>query len=418
MEKYIINGGKPLKGEVTISGAKNASVAIIPAVILSDEPCIIENVPLIQDNEILFKILNDLGAKVDMLDKNTFRIDCTEVHSTSCSYEYTSKMRASYYFLGALLSKYKNAAIAMPGGCHLGIRPIDQHIKGFEALGAKVNTAQGIIYASADKLTGNNVFLDVVSVGATMNIMLAAVKAEGVTTIENAAKEPHIVDLANFLNSMGAKVKGAGTDVIRITGVSKLHGTRYTVIPDQIEAGTYMAMAAATKGDVLIKNVIPKHLEPITAKLEEMNIGVQEFGDSVRVYYNGEFKPANIKTMPYPGFPTDMQPILVSLLALAHGRSKVIENVWTERFKYVEELKKMGAKIDINGNMAMIEGIEAYLPAPLCATDLRAGAAMLIASLAAEGTSEIKDIYHIDRGYEKVIEKIENLGGSIRRVSY
>ena len=418
MEKYIINGGKPLHGDVYISGAKNASVAIIPAVILSDEPCIIENVPMIQDNELLFRILNEMGAKIEQLDKNTFKIDGSNITSTSCSYEYTSKMRASYYFLGALLSKYGSADIAMPGGCHLGSRPIDLHIKGFEALGAKIKTEGGKIYAKADKLVGNSVFLDIVSVGATMNIMLAAVKADGITTIENAAKEPHIVDLANLLNSMGAKVKGAGTDVIKITGVEHLHGTRYAVIPDQIEAGTYMVMAAATKGDVRIHNVIPKHMEPITAKLEEMNVGVEENGDTIRVYYKQEFKNANIKTMPYPGFPTDMQPIFVSLLSLAKGTSKVIENVWSDRFKYVDEFRKMGANIDINGNMAIIEGVDKFYPAPLSATDLRAGAAMLICALNAEGQSEIININHIDRGYEKIVEKIEGIGGSIRRVSY
>lgn len=417
MDKYIITGGKPLSGSVTISGAKNAAVAIVPAAILSDEPCIIENVPMIQDIEVQLKILSQLGAEVELLDKNTIKLDCTKIHTTTCSFELTSKMRASYYFIGALLSKYKHADIALPGGCNLGDRPIDLHVKGFEALGATVDNKGGRIKASADELIGNNVFLDTVSVGATMNIMLAAVKAQGVTTIENAAKEPHIVDLANFLNSMGAKVKGAGTDIIKIKGVEKLSGTRYAIIPDQIEAGTYMVMAAATKGDVTINNVIPKHLEPISAKLEEMNVGIEEFGDSIRVYYKGEFNKSTVKTMPYPGFPTDMQPIITTILALSQGISTVVETVWDSRYKYVSELKKMGAKINVNGNMAVIEGVTSFEGAPVLATDLRAGAAMLIAGLVAEGTTEISEIYHIDRGYERVVEKIEGIGGSIRRVS-
>lgn len=417
MEKYIITGGKPLNGSVCISGAKNAAVAIVPAVILSDEPCIIENVPMIQDIEVQFKILTELGAKIELLDKNTVKIDCTSISTTTCSFELTSKMRASYYFMGALLSKYKHADIALPGGCNLGDRPMDLHIKGFEALGAKVETKGGRIEAAADELIGNNVFLDTVSVGATMNIILASVKAQGTTTIENAAKEPHIVDLANFLNSMGAKIKGAGTDIIKIKGVEKLSGTRYAIIPDQIEAGTYMVMAAATKGDVTIHNVIPKHLEPISAKLEEMNVGVEEGGDYVRIFYKERFNKSTVKTMPYPGFPTDMQPIITTLLALSDGTSTVIETVWDSRYKYVSELKKMGAKINVNGNMAVIEGVEGFSGAPVLATDLRAGAAMLIAGLSAEGNTEISEIYHIDRGYERVVEKIEGIGGTIRRVS-
>lgn len=417
MDKYVITGGKKLLGSVTISGAKNASVAIIPAAILSDGPCIIENIPMIQDIEVQIKILTNLGANVEVLDRNTLKIDCSDINTTKCSFELTSKMRASYYFIGALLSKYKEADVALPGGCNLGDRPVDLHIKGFKALGANVEEKGGRIIAKADKLIGNNVFLDTVSVGATMNIMMAAVKAEGITTIENAAKEPHIVDLANFLNSMGAKVKGAGTDIIKITGVQKLSGTRYTVIPDQIEAGTYMVMAAATKGDVVINNVIPKHMEPIVAKLEEMNVGVEESGDSIRVYYKGDFNKSTVKTMPYPGFPTDMQPIITTLLALSKGTSTVIETVWESRYKYIGELKKMGAKINVNGNMAVVEGVESFYAAPVCATDLRAGAAMLIAALAAEGTTEISDIVHIDRGYERVVEKINDMGGNIRRVS-
>ena len=417
MEKYVIHGGKVLNGSVTVSGAKNAAVAIIPAVVLCDEPCIIENVPMIRDIEILIKILSEMGAEIEFLDKNTVKLDCTKIHTTSCSYEYTSKMRASYYILGAMLSKYGQADIALPGGCNLGNRPMDLHIKGFEKLGATVEIKGGKIIARAEALKGNNVFLDTVSVGATINIMLAAVKAEGLTIIENAAKEPHIVDVANFLNSMGANVKGAGTDVIRIKGVDKLKATRYSVIPDQIEAGTYMIMAAATGGDVTINNVIPRHMEPITAKLREMNVGVETNGDAIRIYKKGPLNKANVKTMPYPGFPTDMQPLIVTLLSLANGVSTVIETVWDSRFKYTEELKKMGAKISINGNVAIVEGVEALYGSPVLATDLRAGAAMLVAGLVAEGQTEIMDIYHIDRGYEKVVEKIEALGGTIRRIS-
>ncbi|MBQ4109894.1 MAG: UDP-N-acetylglucosamine 1-carboxyvinyltransferase [Clostridia bacterium] len=417
MEKYVIHGGKVLNGSVTVSGAKNAAVAIIPAVVLCDEPCIIENVPMIRDIEILIKILSEMGAEIEFLDKNTVKLDCTKIHTTSCSYEYTSKMRASYYILGAMLSKYGQADIALPGGCNLGNRPMDLHIKGFEKLGATVEIKGGKIIARAEALKGNNVFLDTVSVGATINIMLAAVKAEGLTVIENAAKEPHIVDVANFLNSMGANVKGAGTDVIRIKGVEKLKATHYSVIPDQIEAGTYMVMAAATGGDVTVKNVIPKHMEPITAKLREMNVGVEINGDAIRIFKKGPLNKANVKTMPYPGFPTDMQPLIVTLLSLANGVSTVIENVWDSRFKYTEELKKMGAKISINGNVAIVEGVEALYGSPVLATDLRAGAAMLVAGLVAEGKTEIMDIYHIDRGYEKVVDKIEALGGTIRRIS-
>ena len=417
MEKYVIHGGKVLNGSVTVSGAKNAAVAIIPAVVLCDEPCIIENVPMIRDIEILIKILSEMGAEIEFLDKNTVKLDCTKIHTTSCSYEYTSKMRASYYILGAMLSKYGQADIALPGGCNLGNRPMDLHIKGFEKLGATVEIKGGKIIARAEALKGNNVFLDTVSVGATINIMLAAVKAEGLTVIENAAKEPHIVDVANFLNSMGANVKGAGTDVIRIKGVEKLKATHYSVIPDQIEAGTYMVMAAATGGDVTVKNVIPKHMEPITAKLREMNVGVEINGDAIRIFKKGPLNKANVKTMPYPGFPTDMQPLIVTLLSLANGVSTVIENVWDSRFKYTEELKKMGAKISINGNVAIVVGVEALYGSPVLATDLRAGAAMLVAGLVAEGKTEIMDIYHIDRGYEKVVDKIEALGGTIRRIS-
>ncbi len=416
LEKYVINGGKPLFGDIVISGAKNVAVAMIPACLLSDEPCIIENVPFIRDVDLMIKILKELGAEVDFIDASTLRIDSRKVTTTSCSAEYSSKMRASYYLLGALISKYGSAEISLPGGCDLGPRPMDQHIKGFEALGASIQIKGGRVIANAEHLTGDSVFLDIVSVGATINIMLAAVKAKGLTVIENAAKEPHIVDLANFLNSMGANIKGAGTDIIKIKGVDHLKGSRYQIIPDQIEAGTYMIMAAATKGDILIKNVIPKHMEPITAKLEEMGIGIQELGDSIHVFYQGTLKKANVKTLPYPGFPTDMQPLITTLLALAEGTSTVTESIWDSRFKYVEELKKMGANITVNGSTAIIEGVRELTGAPVYATDLRAGAAMLVAGVVAKGTTEIMDIYHIDRGYEKVIEKIAGVGGDIKRI--
>lgn len=411
----MINGGRPLFGEIVVSGAKNVVAAMIPACILSDEPCIIENVPFIRDAELMIKILKELGAEIEFIEPTTLRIDSTKLHTTSCSPEYTSKMRASYYLLGALVSKYGSAEISLPGGCDLGPRPMDQHIKGFQALGAEMKIKSGRVLAAADHLKGNSVFLDIVSVGATINIMLAAVKAKGITTIENAAKEPHIVDIANFLNSMGANIKGAGTDIIKINGVEYLSGTRYQIIPDQIEAGTYMIMAAASKGDVVIKNVIPKHMEPISAKLEEMGVGIEEMGDSIRVFYKGGLKKANVKTLPYPGFPTDMQPLITTLLALADGTSTVTESIWDNRFKYVEELKKMGANITVNGTTAIVEGVTELSGAPVFATDLRAGAAMLVAGVAAKGTTEIMDIYHIDRGYENVVEKVSGVGGSIKR---
>ncbi len=412
----MITGGKPLFGDIVISGAKNVAVAMIPACILSDEPCVIENVPFIRDVELMIKILRELGAEVDFIEPTTLRIDSTKLHTTSCAAEYTSKMRASYYLLGALVSKYGSAEISLPGGCDLGPRPMDQHIKGFQALGADMKIKGGRVLASAEHLNGNSVFLDIVSVGATINIMLAAVKAKGLTVIENAAKEPHIVDLANFLNSMGANIKGAGTDIIKIKGVEYLKGSRYQIIPDQIEAGTYMIMAAASKGDLMIKNVIPKHMEPITAKLEEMGVGIEELGDSIRVFYQGVLKKANVKTLPYPGFPTDMQPLITTLLALADGTSTVTESIWDNRFKYVEELKKMGANITVNSTTAIVEGVPELSGAPVFATDLRAGAAMLVAGVAAKGTTEIMDIYHIDRGYENVIEKISGVGGTIQRI--
>lgn len=418
MERYIINGGKPLLGEVTISGAKNVAVAMIPASLLSDTPCILENVPDISDVRVMIEILKKLGAEVYYKSPGNLYIDGTKVNSTTVPYELSSKMRASYYFLGAMLAKFNRAEVALPGGCDLGNRPIDQHIKGFEAMGATTELKAGAIIARAEGLCGTTIFLDMVSVGATINIMLCATKANGITIIENAAKEPHIVDIANFLNSMGAKIKGAGTDTIRITGVSKLRGSTYSIIPDQIEAGTYMIMGAATKGDILIKNVIPKHLEPMTAKLIEIGVGIEEFDDSIRVYYKNQFKKAVVKTMPYPGFPTDMQPIILTLLTISNGISTVIETVWDARFKFTDEIKKMGANIKINGNMALVEGVPELMCAPIRATDLRAGAAMIIAGLMANGKTEIYDIYHIERGYENILEKIVALGGDIKKEEF
>ncbi len=414
MKRFVITGGKPLEGEVVISGAKNVAVAMIPATLLADSPCTLENVPDISDVRVMINILDRLGAEVYYKSPGVLYIDGTKVNSTTVPYELSSRMRASYYFMGALLGKYNSAQVALPGGCNLGQRPIDQHVKAFEALGATTVTGGGSVTANADKLVGNNIFLDMVSVGATINAMLCACRAEGNTVIENAAKEPHIVDVANFLNSMGAKIKGAGTDSIKITGVPSLSGTTYSIIPDQIEAGTYMVMAAATRGNVKISNVIPKHLEPMTAKLIEIGVGVEEFDDAIHIFPKNEvYKNAVVKTMPYPGFPTDMQPIIVTLLSIAKGTSTVTETVWDSRFKFTEELKKMGANIRTNGNMAFIEGVEKLQAAPVNSCDLRAGAAMLIAGLMADGKTEIYDIYHIERGYEKVVEKITGIGGRI-----
>lgn len=415
LEKYVINGGNPLHGEVTVSGAKNVAVAMIPAALLADTPCVLENVPDISDVRIMIDILKRMNAEVYYKAPGVLYIDGTRIKNTTVPYELASKMRASYYFLGALLGKYRCAEVALPGGCNLGNRPIDQHIKGFEALGVSTELKGGAILGEAKSLVGAPVFFDQVSVGATINVMLCACKAEGSTTIENAAKEPHIVDVANFLNSMGAKIKGAGTDTIKIVGVSELKGSVYSIIPDQIEAGTYMVMAAATKGNVLIKNVIPRHLESMTAKLVEMGVGVEEGDDSVRVFYKERPKKAVVKTLPYPGFPTDMQPLIVTLLSVSEGTSTVTETVWDSRFKFTDELKKMGANIKVSGNMALIEGVEALSPAPVKATDLRAGAAMVIAGLMTSGTTEVYDIYHVERGYEKIVEKIKELGGNIQK---
>ena len=418
MEKFVINGGAPLRGEVEISGAKNAALAIIPAAILSQDVCIIENLPLsISDVNVMMKILHHLGAKVRVINKHTIEIDSRCVNSYVISHDMTKHLRASYYFIGALLGRYGRAKVALPGGCYLGPRPIDQHIKGFEALGTTVTIEENaIVNAKAEEMTGAPVYLDMVSVGATVNVLLAAVKATGMTVIENAAKEPHIVDLANFLNSMGADVRGAGTDVIKVRGVEKLHGCTYSIIPDQIEAGTFMVAAAATMGNVLIKNVIPKHLESISTKLIECGAEVEEFDDSVRVSLSERPGKCNIKTMPHPGFPTDMQPQMAVLLALADGTSIISESIWSNRFRYAEQLNRMGADIKVDGQLAVVQGVEQLKGAPVKADDLRAGAAMIIAGLAASGSTEIEDIHHIDRGYENVVEKFGALGADIKRV--
>ena len=420
MEKIVINGGHALHGTVNISGAKNAAVAIIPATVLCSDVCVIENVPSsISDVTMMMRILESIGAEVTLVNKSTLRVDSRGVNSFDVSYEMTKHLRASYYLLGALLGRYSRARVAMPGGCDLGVRPIDQHIKGFEALGAEISIEENaIVDAAAENLRGNHVYLDVVSVGATINVMLAAVKAKGLTVIENAAKEPHIVDLANFLNSMGGDVRGAGTDTIKIRGVEELHGCNYSIIPDQIEAGTYMLAAAATNGDVIINNVIPKHLESISTKLEECGVTVEEFDECIRVCGNGRPGRCNIKTMPHPGVPTDMQPQMAVLLALANGTSIISEGIWENRFRYVEQLTRMGASIQVDGKLAVIEGVEGLKGAPVRADDLRAGAAMLIAGLVANGTTEIEDIQHIDRGYEDPVEKLRGLGADIKRVDF
>jgi len=417
LEKYVISGGVSLKGEVEISGAKNAAVAIIPATILSDGPCVIENIPSISDVSMIIRILYEMGAQVRMINKSTIEIDTTRITNPVVPYEMVRHMRASYYLLGALLGKFKNARVAMPGGCDFGVRPIDQHLKGFKSLGADYEIDHGMIDVHAESLIGSQIYFDMVTVGATINVMLAAVRAEGLTIIENAAKEPHIVDLANFLNSMGADIMGAGTDVIKIRGVSHLKGATYSIIPDQIEAGTYMAAAVATKGDILVKNVIPKHLESITAKLEKIGAEIEEFDDSIRVSMHGDIQKSSVKTMPHPGFPTDMQPQVTALLTLAEGTSIVTEGVWDNRFRYVDELRRMGADISVDGKVAVVEGTGHLTGAPVKATDLRAGAALIIAALAADGTTEIEDIYHIERGYEDIEKKLRNLGANIKKIS-
>lgn len=417
MEKFVIKGGNALKGEVRISGAKNAAVAILPAVLLSDEPCIVENLPNISDVATILKTMQALGANIKALNKSAVEIDPRHVNSFVVSKKMAEGMRASSYFLGALLGRLGRARVAPPGGCDFGVRPIDQHIKGFEALGAKMSIENGMVDARAQKLSGCSIYLDVVSVGATINIMLAAVKAAGLTVIENAAREPHIVDLANFLNSMGADIMGAGTSVIKIRGVKRLHGTSYSIIPDQIEAGTYMAAAAAAGGDVLITNVTPKHLESIIAKLQETGAKITEYDEAVRVQMNRRPHKCNIKTMPHPGFPTDMQPQIAVLLSIADGTSIITEGVWDSRFRYVDQLTLMGADIQVDGKMAVITGVKSLHSAPVKAVDLRAGAAMIIAGLAADGITEIEEIDHIDRGYEDVVEKLTKIGANIKRVT-
>lgn len=416
MDKFVITGGNRLTGEVTISGAKNAAIAIIPAAILSDGVCRIENIPNITDVSSITRILYDMGAQVRTIDKSTLEIDPRKIHTCVASYELAKHIRGSYYLLGALLGRFSHAVVTMPGGCDFGVRPIDQHLKGFAALGASYKLDGGMVDVRAEQLKGSHIYLDVVSVGATVNIILAAVRAKGMTVIENAAKEPHIVDLANFLNSMGADIRGAGTDVIKIYGVEHLNGTTYSIIPDQIEAGTYMVAAAATSGDVLIKNVIPKHLESISAKLEEMGVTVIEEDEAVRVSRTGRLNKCNIKTMPHPGFPTDMQPQIAVLLSIANGTSIINENVWDNRYRYVEELRRMGAQVSVDGKIAVFEGVRELVGAPVKATDLRAGAAMIIAGLIARGETQIEDIDHIERGYEDVVEKFRSLGADIRRV--
>lgn len=419
LEKFVISGGKALHGEIEISGAKNAAVAILPATILAKDIFTIENVPDIKDINSMLQILEDMGATVKYLDKSTIQIDTRNICSQTVPYELTKNLRASYYLLGALLGMYNHARVAMPGGCNFGgVRPIDLHLKGFSALGAVISTDGGIVEAKASRLLGGSIYFDKVSVGATINVLLAAVKARGITIIENAAREPHIVDLANFLNLMGANIKGAGTDVIKVEGVNELHGCDYSIIPDQIEAGTYMVAAAATRGDVLIKNVIPKHLEPISVKLRECGATVEEFDDAVRVYASGRLQACNIKTKPHPGFPTDMQPQFTVLLALCEGMGIVTDSVWDNRFRYVDQLTRMGAQIQIEGKAAIVQGVASLKGAPVKADDLRAGAAMIIAGLCAKGTTEIEDIVHIDRGYDDVVKKITSVGGDIARVDF
>ena len=417
MDQYIIKGGKPLVGEVIIGGAKNAALGILAGAVMADEPVLIENLPDVDDVNVLLDAIAGIGAVVDRVDRHTVRINGGTIKSVYVDYEYIKKIRGSYYLLGALLGKYKEAQVALPGGCNIGSRPIDQHKKGFEALGAKVKIEQGgIICANADVLSGGHIYLDVVSVGATINIMLAACMAEGRTIIENSAKEPHVVDVANFLNSMGANIKGAGTDVIRVKGVPKLHGSTYSIIPDQIEAGTFMLAAAATRGDVLVKNVIPNHLDAISAKLIEIGCEIEEFDDAIRVVAKKRLSHTNVKTLPYPGFPTDMQPQISTLLALSEGTSVVTESIFENRFKYVAELARMGADIKVEGNMAIINGVDNLMGAAISAPDLRAGAALVLAGLVADGYTILDQIAYIERGYEHFEEKLTALGASMKKI--
>lgn len=417
MEQYVIKGGNPLVGEVEIAGAKNAALAILAAAIMTDETILIENMPNVRDTNVLLEAIQEIGATVERVSKSCVKVNGSTIQALSVDYEFIKKIRASYYLLGALLGKYKHAEVPLPGGCNIGSRPIDQHLKGFRALGASVEIRHGAIVTQADELKGSHIFLDVVSVGATINIMMAASLANGRTIIENAAREPHVVDVANFLNSMGANIKGVGTDVIRIKGVEKLHKTEYSIIPDQIEAGTFMFAAAATRGDVLVRNVIPKHLEATTAKLEEIGCEVEEFDDAVRVMANRSLKRTHVKTLPYPGYPTDMQPQISVTLAMAQGTSIVTESIFENRFKYVDELSRMGANIKVQGNTAIIDGVRSLAGARVCASDLRAGAALVIAGLAAEGITIIDDIVYIQRGYEDFEVKLRSLGAEIEKVS-
>ena len=420
MTKYLIHGGNTLHGTIQISGAKNAAVAIIPAALLVDGVCRIENVPQISDVTLILQILRELGADVRMVNRTTLEVDCSHIRNRQVPYELARRIRASYYLVGSLLGRFGWAEVPLPGGCDLGGRPVDQHIKGFVAMGAEVDVRNGLIYArvpNGARLSGGQVYLDIVSVGATMNIMLAATLASGLTVIENAAKEPHIVDLANFLNSMGADIRGAGTDVIKIRGVSRLRGGAYSIIPDQIEAGTYMAAVAAAGGEVLIKNVIPKHLDCITAKLVEMGVDVEERDDALLLRREGPMGRVNVKTMPYPGFPTDMQPQIAAVLCVAQGTSVLTEGVWDNRYRYVDEFRRMGARIQVDGKVAVIEGVDHLTGAPVHACDLRAGAAMIIAGLAAQGVTEIDGIHHIERGYETIVEKLASLGADIQTVA-
>lgn len=418
MDKYIINGGRPLYGEIEVSGAKNAAVAVIPAALMVEGTCRIENIPQISDAAMLLTILSEMGAIVRYINSSTVEIDCSNVRAEGAPYDLMRKIRASYYLIGAMLGRFGYAKTTMPGGCNFGVRPIDQHIKGMTALGAKAEIKGGFVYAEAPggRLIGAKIYLDKVSVGATMNIMIAATRAKGKTTIENAAREPHIVDLANFLNSMGADIRGSGTDTIKIYGVDTLHGGTYAIIPDQIEAGTYMAAVAGTGGEVRIKNVIPKHLDCISAKLREMGVEVDEFEDSVVVRRSGKLLRTNLKTQPYPGFPTDMQPQISSILCIAEGTSVVTEGVWDNRYKYISEIKKMGAEVQVDGKTAVIEGVPFLTGALVVACDLRAGAAVCIAGLCARGETVVEDVTYIERGYENFVGKLKSIGADIRIV--
>ncbi len=416
MEQYVIKGGNPLVGEVEIGGAKNAALAILAVAVMTDDTVLIENMPDVRDTNVMLQAMESIGVLVDRVDRHTVKINARNVNGHVIEDDYIKKIRASYYLIGALLGKYKKAEVSLPGGCNIGSRPIDQHLKGFRALGATVDIAHGMIIAQADTLKGTHIYLDLVSVGATINVMMASVMADGVTIIENAAKEPHVVDVANFLNSMGANIKGAGTDVIRVRGVEKLHGTEYAIIPDQIEAGTFMFAAAITKGDVTVKNVIPKHLESISAKLLEIGCEIEESDDAVRVVAAKTLTHTHVKTLPYPGFPTDMQPQIAVTLALSNGTSIVTESIFENRFKYVDELTRMGASIKVEGNTAIINGVSKYTGASITAPDLRAGAALVLAGLAAEGYTTVDDIRYIERGYEDFDNKLRSLGALIQKV--